>query len=118
MSLDAHDIIELNRRLDETVLELQRMVKAVATAKQVREFNGELRKNLLARFMAPLLVAGKSAVAAEALARSDAGYQSELAKLSEQYLTAEQHLTRYDVLFAKMDAQRSALSLAKEQLKL
>jgi hypothetical protein len=116
--MDNSDLMELSKALSETVDEMGRMVTAVATAKQVKEYNGELRKNLLARYVAPLLETTKSATAAETLARASSDYQSELSKLAEQFLTAEKHITRFDVLHAKHDAQRSALSLAKEQVRL
>jgi len=115
--MQADDLIQISLRLDETVNELTKMVNAVATAKQVREYNSELRKDLLARHVAPLL-ADNSATAAETLARASESYQKERAKLQDMFERAEQHLTRYDVLYAKLDATRSILSLAKEQMKL
>jgi histone H3/H4 len=115
--MDNNDLMELARRLDETVGEMSRMVAAVATAKQVKEYNGELRKVALARVVAPLL-AEHSATAAETIARATPEYRRELEELAVQYATAEKHIARFDVLHAKMEAARSALSLAKEQMKL
>lgn len=115
--MDSNEIMELSHRLDAVVTELDRMVNAVATARQVREYNSELRKNLLARYTARLLHEN-SATAAETLARANCDYQSDMEQLKVVYETAERHLARWDVLFAKLEASRSALSLAKEQMKL
>lgn len=115
--MDAHSLLELERQLVATVEELQKRTSAVAMARQIKEYAPDQRKNLLARYVAPLLKAN-SATAAETLARANEQYQEELQALAFQYSNAEKHLATWDALHCRYEAQRSALSLAKETMRL
>lgn len=113
--IEGHDILDLEQRLMDAVTDLGRRSDAVALARQIKEFNGEQRKNLLARFAAPLL-ADNSAAAADTLARANELYQQEIAALAEQYARAEKHIAAYDAAYARFDAARSLLAMARQQL--
>ena len=115
--MEAHDLIEIEARLSATAEELLNRASAVAMARQIKEFGSDQRKNLLARYVAPMLK-DNSATAAETLARSNEVYQQELGALMDQYCQAEKHIAIWDALHCKLDALRSTLSLAKEQMKL
>jgi hypothetical protein len=115
--MEAHDLIEIERRLAATVGELQSRASAVAMSRQIKEFIGDQRKNLLAKYVAGFLKSN-SATAAETLARANEEYQAELAALAETYTVAEKHLAKWDAYHCQLDALRSTLSLAKEQIKL
>jgi len=113
--MDAHDIIELERRLAATVEELHSRASAVAMSRQIKEFISDQRKNLLAKYTAPLL-RDNSATAAETLARANDDYEAEFERLQDQYRTAEKHLAKWDALHCQFEAARSALSLARTQI--
>ena len=113
--MDAHDLIEIERRMTATVADLQARAAAVALSRQIKEFVSDQRKNLLAKYTAPLLK-DNSATAAETLARATEGYLTEFASLADQYATAEKHLANWDALHCKFEAARSALSMARTQI--
>lgn len=115
---DVADLFEIERRLTATTAELQRYTDAVSLSRQIKEFSSDLRKNLLARYVAPFLRAGESATAAETLARADVEYRLELIELQSSYTKAEKHIAKWDALHCQFEAQRSALSLAKTQIQL
>jgi len=115
--MDAHDLLEIERRLVATVEDMHKLASAVAMSRQVKEFVGDQRKNLLAKYAAAHLRDG-SAAAAEMLARANPEYQAELATLADQYRIAEKHIAKWDALHCQLDAFRSSLSLGKEQIKL
>lgn len=114
--LDGHDIADLEQRLLGALEELRQRTEAVAQAKQIKEFVGDLRKNLLARYKLPFVREGLPDTKADTLARADENYQAELSQLQAQYQTAEKHCTAFDVSMAKFDAARSLLSMAKAQM--
>jgi hypothetical protein len=116
--MDAHDILNLEKRLADAVADISKRVDAVATARQVKEYDSDRRKQLLARYTAPHLLGDKSATAADALARADERYGAELDTLADNYRRAEKHIAEWDAAHCRMEAARSALSLAKEQIKL
>lgn len=116
--MDAHDILELERRMTQAAEELHRNCSAVAMSRQVLEFVSDQRKNTLAKYAAPLLKAGESAAAADTLARSESGYLSEFKDLQEQVTKAYGHIAKWDALHCKFEAARSALSLARTQIQL
>jgi hypothetical protein len=115
--MDAHDLLDIERRLVATVEEMHKLTSAVAMSRQVKEFVGDQRKNLLSKYVAPHLKDG-SATAAETLARANEQYQAELTVLADQYRTAEKHIAKWDALHCQLDAFRSSLSLGKEMSKL
>ena len=115
--MDAHDLIEIEARLSATADELIKRTSAVAMARQIKEFASDQRKNLLARYTAPMLK-DNSATAAETCARSDPQYQHELDELADQYRQAEKHIAAWDALHCKLEALRSALSFGKSQVQM
>ena len=115
--MEALDLLELESRMTAAVEELHKRSSAVAMSRQIKEYSSDMRKNLLAKFTAPLLK-DNSATAAETLARANEQYQGELEMQMDQYRTAEKHLAEWDALHCKFEAARSALSLARSQIQL
>ena len=115
--MDAHDLIEIEARLSATADTLIRSASAVAMARQIKEYASDQRKNLLARYTAPLLK-DTSATAAETLARADPRYQQDLNEQMDQYRQAEQHIATWDALKCKLEALRSALNFGKSQIQI
>lgn len=108
----------MEKRMVQAVADIGRRTDAVAQARQIREFASDQRKNLLAKYASPLLRAGESATAAELHARADTAYQRELDELGTQYAKAEKHIAEFDAAHCRYEATRSALSLAREMVRI
>lgn len=116
--MDAHDVIELEQKLVLAVRGLEGMTDIVGVSRQVKEYNSDQRKNLLARYKIKYRKDCESDSGQETLARADDQYQTELNQLADQYGNAEKHIAKWDAMHARLDALRTAISLAKVQLDL
>ena len=114
---DNHDISQVEARLKDATRRLHQLAPQVGAAKQIRQFDTDRRKNLLAKYVVIALKEGHSATAAEAYGRSDPSYQTELEGLSKQYEGAEKTIAEWDSEFASFEAARSLLSMAKESMR-
>lgn len=114
---DNTEIAAIEGRMKHCSKRLHEMAASVGAAKQVRDYDSDRRKNLLARYVLPHLKAGASAAAGETEGRSDGRYQEELERLGEQYAEAGRVIARWEAEQASFEAARSLLSMAKETLK-
>ncbi len=114
---DNHDISAVETRLKDATRRLHQLAPQVGAAKQIRQFDTDRRKNLLAKYVVRALKEGHSATAAEAYGRSDEAYQAELEGLSKQYEGAERTIAEWDSEYASFEAARSLLSMAKESMR-
>ncbi len=114
---DNREIVQVEERLRSCSLRLHKLAPMVGSAKQIRNYDGDRRKNLLAKYVVRALKEGHSATAAEAYGRSDEGYQVALEAISSQYEQAEKTIAEWDAEQASFEAARSLLSMAKETLK-
>jgi hypothetical protein len=114
---DYSEIKKAQERLENAVREINQLTAAVASAKQIREYDPDRRKNLLATYMLPSIKAGKSAVAAETEARADQSYQERLGALADQREASEHTIAKWDAAFAKFEGARSMNSALKETIK-
>ena len=114
--IDFTDLVGIEKQLRKATNALHDMAENVAKARQVKEFASERRKNLLARFMAPMM-SDRSAATAEAVGRANPDYMLQLKGLENQYLDAERALAKWDATKATFEAARSLLSLGKEQIR-
>ncbi len=115
---DNHDIIQVETRLKDATRRLHQLSASVGASKQIRQYDTDRRKNLLAKYVVRALKEGHSATAAEAYGRSDEAYQTELEGLSKQYEGAERCIAEWDSEYASFEAARSLLSIARETLKI
>ncbi len=114
---DNHDIFEVEQRLRSCSKRLHQLSPQVGAAKQIRQYDTDRRKNLLAKYVVRALKEGHSATAAEAYGRSDEAYQVALEAIAAQYEQAEKVIAEWDAEQASFEAARSLLSMAKETLK-
>ena len=115
--LESHDeILEIQRRLKNTIRRIHQLAPMVGMAKQVREYDSDRRKNLLARYVTAALKAGEGVSAAEAAGRADPSYQAELEGLAAQRAAAERTIAEWEASFATYEAARSLHSMAKTTL--
>jgi hypothetical protein len=114
---DSRDISEVEQRLRSCSKRLHALSASVGASKQIRQYDTDRRKNLLAKYVVRALKEGHSATAAEAYGRSDPSYQTELEGLSKQYEGAEKTIAEWDSEYASFEAARSLLSMAKESMR-
>ena len=114
--MDAHDILNLEKRMEDARLYLRNNAANYGDAKQVREFSSDRRKQTLAKHMRPFVNNGDSCALAETKARSQDAYAVELDALAEQYGTAETTIAMYDAAEISFKAAQSLLSMAKTQM--
>jgi hypothetical protein len=115
---DFEDIRKLQKRLEDTRNTLHRLAPLVGVAKQIRDYDSDRRKNLLAMNMVSFLKAGHSATSAEAMARADSAYEMGFDGIARQRQDAEKTIAEWDAAFASYEAARSILSVWKETVKL
>jgi hypothetical protein len=117
MNPDQSEIAMIEQRLKGATGRLHQLAAAVGHAKQIREFESDRRKNLLAKYVVKHLKAGESATAAEAYGRSEEAFQTELEALAVDFEVAETTLAKWQAELCSFEASRSLLSLHKETLK-
>lgn len=117
MPADFHDILAAQKTMETVRLRMDAMTADVGHARRVIEFSGEWRKAALADISALFIKAGDANSTAENKARADAGYQSRLRELQDEYQEAQTTLATWDALHCAFDSARSILSARKETVK-
>ncbi len=115
---DNHDISEVEQRLRSCSKRLHQLSASVGASKQIRQYDTDRRKNLLAKYVVRALKEGHSATAAEAYGRSDEAYQTELEGLSKQYEGAERTIASWEAEMCSHDAARSLLAMNRESMRI
>jgi hypothetical protein len=115
---DSKELFDLQRRLAEAGDKLSRLVSAVGLARQVAEFNSDMRKRALALAMTVFLDQGESAAAAEAKARASFQYGEAMKDLAAQLRDAETTKAEWEAARIQFESCRSLLSAYKEMSKL
>jgi hypothetical protein len=115
--MDFSESNQIGERLMRATKRLHDMAPMVGACRQIREFNSDQRKNLLAKYMVKHMF-GNSATKAEYLARADENYQYELAALEKIRLEAEQTMSKWEAEFASYEAARSLLSFSKATMEI
>lgn len=117
MSADHNDQLAIEKRLKTASRKLAELAPMVGLSKQVRAYDSDRRKNLLAKYMIAPLKAGESAASAEAHARGDAAYQNELELLADQLQTAEKFIAQNEAEHASWESCRSLLAMQRETIR-
>lgn len=116
MIADFSESERVAKRLQSATANLHRMANDVGHARQIKEFCGDMKKNLLAKWMIKFIRAGDTAAAAEVGARSEPDYITAFGQLQEQYEEAERVISRWNAEQASFEAARSLLSFEKETM--
>lgn len=111
--VDYHDLSSVTTALVRAANELSAMSQAVATARQVKEYNSDLRKRALALAVREHLVKGESATAAETYGRASMGYGEALETLGHALAEADRIIAEYEACRVRWESLRSALSVLK-----
>ena len=114
--MDGHDLLAIEGRMEDARCYLRDNADSYGKAKQVREYDSDRRKQLLARFMRPFIAQGDSNAVADTKARALDEYAMKLDEQAQQYAAAETTLALYDAAEVSFKAAQSLLSLAKTQI--
>jgi hypothetical protein len=114
---DHSEIMLIQKRLADAQRAIKNLTALVGHAKQVRDYDSDRRKTLLAKCMLPYLKAGASAAAAEVDGRADPAYNAALDALAAQREASEKTIAEWDAAFCTYEAARSLLSMAKETIR-
>src|SRR5437763_16134255 len=118
MNPDQSEIESIEERMRNATKKLNTMAPALGLAKQVVEYDSDRRKMILAKVMAPLIGRGETAVAAEAIGRSEPLYLQELDNLARQYKDAQTVIATFRATEASFEAARSLLSMQKTSMQI
>jgi hypothetical protein len=115
---DWGDVASLQQRLAELAEKLGSMVADVGRARQVIEYDSDLKKRALARATSAALAGGESYNKAEAEGRSNEAYHAEIKVLAKQLESAYTVTAEWEATKCAWETARSLLSMQKEQIRL
>lgn len=114
---DHTDTQQLENRLRNSVKALHEMAPAVGSARQIREFASDQRKNILAAEQIRYINRGETVSGSETMARTSPIYLEKLKALESSYAEAERVIASWQATMAAYEANRSLLSMSKEVLR-
>src|SRR5262245_29601800 len=97
---DDKQIKDVQKKMTDCVKQLTRLAPQVGTARQVKDFSGDQRKNALAAAQLGYIQRGESVAASETLARSNPAYLETFKKLEKDYADACGTITEWEALQA------------------
>jgi tyrosyl-tRNA synthetase len=115
---DWSDCASIQKRMAESVEEMQRIAPEVGMAKHVLQYNSDRCKQALARAMRAALAGGESAAKAEAEARASEGYAKELSQLGIEHKMAEQTVMEWEASKLVWSTCQSLLAMQREMAKI
>jgi hypothetical protein len=117
MQPDKSQIEKLQENLITSVRRLQKLAVLVGSARQIKEFSSDQRKNALAAEQIKFIQRGESVAGAEVCARSSPVYAEKISKLERDYSDAEKTIAQWQADFAYYEACRSLLAMERETMR-
>jgi hypothetical protein len=114
--IDDKEIRDIEKRMTECIATMRKMTALVGVARQVKEFSNDQRKNALAAEQVKYITRGESVSASETLARSNPAYIEKFKALEKAYSDACGTIAEWEATFARYEACRSMLAMARETL--
>ncbi len=114
--IDDKEIRDIEERMQDCIKQMRRLAPLVGSARQIKEFSGDQRKNALAAEQIRFIQRGESVAAAENLARSSPTYLERFKDLERTYADACGTIAEWEAIFARFEACRSMLSMARATL--
>jgi hypothetical protein len=114
--IDDQEIKGIEEKMQDCIAQMRRMAPLVGAARQVKEFSPDQRKNALAAEQVRFIQRGESVAAAENLARSSPVYLEKFKSLEKMYADACGTIAEWEAIFARFEACRSMLSMARATL--
>lgn len=93
------------------------MAQYVASARHIREYDGDRRKRVLAIAAMPFLKAGLSSAAADTEARASQGYADSMKILGNEFVAAEKALAEWDAIKIQVEVARSLLAMMRDSMR-
>jgi hypothetical protein len=114
--IEDEEIKNIEKRMTECVAAMRKMAPLVGVARQIKEFSSDQRKNALASEQIKFIARGESVAAAENLARSSPVYLERFKALEKSYADACGTIAEWEAVFARFEACRSMLAMARQTL--
>lgn len=114
--IDDEEIRDIEQRMQDSVKRMRTLAPLVGAARQVKEFSSDQRKNALAGEQIKFIQRGESVAAAENLARSSPAYLEKFKQLERSYAEACATIAEWEGVFARFEACRSMLAMARQTL--
>ena len=114
--IDDDEIRSIEKRMQECVARMKVLSPMVGAARQIKEFSSDQRKNALAAEQVRFIQRGESVAASETLARSSFVYLENLKSLERNFATACGTIAEWEAVFARFEACRSMLAMARTTL--
>lgn len=108
---DHSQSLEIAGRLRDSVQKLHDMAIDVASARQIREFASDRRRNLLSKYLGSDCLPMNQR---EHIARQNPQYHQEFEQLSEQYKEGEKIIAKWQAEMCRYDGLRSLLSYSRQ----
>lgn len=105
---------KLQENLINAVKRLQKLAPLVGSARQIKEFSSDQRKNALAAEQIKYIQRGESVAGAEVCARSNPVYAEKISALERAYADAEKTIAQWQADFAYYESCRSLLAMDRE----
>ena len=114
--IEDEEIRSIEKKMTDCVAAMRVMAPAVGGARQIKEFSSDQRKNALAAEQIKFIQRGESVAAAENLARSSPVYLERFKALEKSYADACATIAEWEAVFARFEACRSMLAMARQTL--
>jgi hypothetical protein len=112
--IDDKQIRDIQEKMQDCIKQMRRLAPLVGSARQIKEFSGDQRKNALASEQVRFITRGESVAAAETLARSSPIYLERFKNLEKNYADACGTIAEWEAVFARFEACRSMLAMERE----
>lgn len=100
------------------IVRMKTLAPQVGAARQIKEFSGDQRKNALASIQITYIHKGESVAASETSARANPLYIEKMKQLEKAYSDACATIAEWEAVFARFEACRSMLAMARQTLQL
>lgn len=114
--IEDEEIKHIEKKMTDCIAAMRVMSPAVGAARQVKEFSSDQRKNALAVEQVRFIQRGESVTASENLARSSPVYLERFKQLEKDYSNACATICEWEAVFARFEACRSMLAMARTTL--
>lgn len=116
--IEDEEIKDIEKKMQECITRMRSLTVKVGMARQIKEFATDQRRNILASVQMPYIARGESVAGSEISARANPLYLEKLKVLEKNYADACATIAEWEAVFARFEACRSLLSMAKQTLAL
>ena len=114
---DHTESVKITERMKSSTRKLHQLAAQMGAARQIKEYDSDRRRQILAIEVVKSLKAGESAAAADAIGRASDAYKTNLEALAKQYEAAESTIAQWNAEQCSFEAARSLLSFSKETMR-